>query len=54
MTPQQFADLARQGFNRIPVTREMLADLDAQLSSYLKQGPLMLLPLRRRWAFHWL
>lgn len=36
MTPQQFADLAAQGYNRIPVMREVLADLDTPLSSYLK------------------
>ncbi len=41
MTPNQFADLVQQGFNRIPVTREILADLDTPLSSYLKvaSGP---------------
>ena len=41
MTPEQFADLARQGYNRIPVTREVLADLDTPLSTYLKlaHGP---------------
>ncbi|KOR30244.1 anthranilate synthase component I [Achromatium sp. WMS2] len=36
MTPQQFSDLAAQGFNRIPVVREVLADLDTPLSAYLK------------------
>jgi anthranilate synthase component 1 len=42
MTPQQFEALARQGYNRIPVTREVLADLDTPLSTYLKlaAGPL--------------
>ncbi|NHN37029.1 anthranilate synthase component I [Pseudomaricurvus alcaniphilus] len=41
MSPQQFATLAAQGFNRIPVVREVLADLDTPLSSYLKlaHGP---------------
>ena len=36
MTPQRFTDLARQGYNRIPVVREVLADLDTPLSVYLK------------------
>ena len=36
MTPQEFAELAAQGYNRIPVVREVLADLDTPLSSYLK------------------
>ncbi|MCD8523530.1 MAG: anthranilate synthase component I [Saccharospirillaceae bacterium] len=36
MTPQQFAALAEQGFNRIPVSRQVLADLDTPLSTYLK------------------
>ncbi len=36
MTPEQFAQLAREGYNRIPVTREVLADLDTPLSTYLK------------------
>ncbi len=37
----QFAELARQGYNRIPVMREVLADLDTPLSVYLKlaNGP---------------
>lgn len=41
MTPQQFSELAAQGYNRIPVMREVLADLDTPLSSYLKlaSGP---------------
>ena len=41
MTPEQFDRLAKDGFNRIPVTREVLADLDTPLSSYLKlaSGP---------------
>ncbi len=36
MNAQGFGDLARQGYNRIPVTREVLADLDTPLSTYLK------------------
>jgi anthranilate synthase component 1 len=36
MTPEQFQSLARDGYNRIPVTREVLADLDTPLSTYLK------------------
>ncbi len=36
MTPQRFAELAAAGHNRIPVTREVLADLDTPLSTYLK------------------
>jgi anthranilate synthase component 1 len=36
MTPEQFNDLARQGYNRIPICREVLADLDTPLSAYLK------------------
>ena len=31
MTPGKFTDLARQNFNRIPVTREVLADLETPL-----------------------
>ncbi|MCC5810061.1 MAG: anthranilate synthase component I [Ectothiorhodospiraceae bacterium] len=36
-----FRDLARQGYNRIPVIREILADLDTPLSTYMKlaDGP---------------
>jgi anthranilate synthase component 1 len=36
MTPEQFAALAAQGYNRIPVVCEVLADLDTPLSTYLK------------------
>jgi anthranilate synthase component 1 len=36
MTPEQFQNLAAQGYNRIPVSREVLADLDTPLSTYLK------------------
>jgi len=41
MTPAQFRALAGQGFNRIPLMREVLADLDTPLSTYLKlaEGP---------------
>lgn len=36
MTPEQFTAYAQQGYNRIPVCREILADLDTPLSAYLK------------------
>ncbi|APZ41836.1 anthranilate synthase component I [Acidihalobacter ferrooxydans] len=36
MTQDQFAQLAARGFNRVPVVREVLADLDTPLSVYLK------------------
>jgi len=36
MTPQDFAALAEQGYNRIPVARQVLADLDTPLTTYLK------------------
>ena len=36
MTPERFDELAAAGYNRIPVTREVLADLDTPLSTYLK------------------
>lgn len=36
MTPEQFNLYARQGYNRIPICREVLADLDTPLSAYLK------------------
>jgi anthranilate synthase component 1 len=36
MTPQQFNDYAQQDFNRIPISREILADLHTPLSAYLK------------------
>jgi anthranilate synthase component 1 len=36
MTPEQFNQLALQGYNRIPISREILADLDTPLSAYLK------------------
>lgn len=36
MNQAQFDTLAQQGFNRIPIAREVLADLDTPLSTYLK------------------
>ena len=36
MTKDQFQQLVEEGFNRIPVHREILADLDTPLSTYLK------------------
>ncbi len=36
MNPELFDRLARQGYNRIPVMREVLADLDTPLSVFLK------------------
>ena len=41
MTPEKFAELADQNFNRIPVTRKVLADFETPLSVYLKlaHGP---------------
>lgn len=41
MTPEQFNHYAAQGYNRIPIAREILADLDTPLSAYLKvaDGP---------------
>ncbi len=36
MTPQEFAALAAQDFNRIPVSREVLADTETPLSAYIK------------------
>jgi anthranilate synthase component 1 len=36
MTREQFQALSAQGYNRIPVMREVLADLDTPLSTYLK------------------
>lgn len=36
MNPEQFSLLAQRGFNRIPVVREVLADLDTPLSAYIK------------------
>lgn len=41
MEPNQFKQLAAQGYNHIPLVREVLADLDTPLSTYLKlaNGP---------------
>ena len=41
MNPEQFHEFSRQGYNRIPVYREILADLETPLSTYLKlaRGP---------------
>ncbi|OOZ39204.1 anthranilate synthase component I [Solemya pervernicosa gill symbiont] len=36
MNQQQFNALAAEGYNRIPLMREVLADLDTPLSTYLK------------------
>lgn len=36
MTPSEFEALAKQGYNRIPVALETLADFDTPLSIYLK------------------
>ncbi len=35
-TREQFSELGAQGYNRVPVIREVLADLDTPLSTYLK------------------
>jgi anthranilate synthase component 1 len=41
VNPETFEQLAEQGYNRIPITCEVLADLDTPLSTYLKlaSGP---------------
>ncbi len=41
MTPQEFATLDAEGYNRIPLMVEVLADLDTPLSTYRKlaEGP---------------
>jgi len=36
MTPEQFQHLASQGYNRIPVSRVVLADLDTPVSTFIK------------------
>ena len=36
MTPDYFELLAHKGYNRIPVTKEILADLETPLTTYLK------------------
>ncbi len=40
MDEQEFRQFAQQGFNRVPVVLETLADLDTPLSVYLKLGNL--------------
>lgn len=41
MEEQKFNSLVKKGYNRIPLMREVLADLDTPLSTYLKlaNGP---------------
>src|SRR3972149_6875039 len=41
LSKKEFDNYASQGFNRIPLMREVLADLDTPLSVYLKlaRGP---------------
>ncbi len=41
MTPERYQSFVAQGYNRIPLMREVLADLDTPLSAYLKlaKGP---------------
>ena len=41
MTPEQFHEYARAGYNRIPLSREILADFDTPLSTWSKlvDGP---------------
>ena len=36
MTEEEFNKLKNKGFNRVPVIRKKLADLDTPLSIYLK------------------
>lgn len=36
MTPNEYQALVEQGYNRIPVARQVLADLDTPLTTYLK------------------
>lgn len=36
MTPQEFEALVARGYNRIPVARQVLADIDTPLSTFLK------------------
>ncbi len=36
MTPEQFSQLVAEGYNYIPIQRQVLADLDTPLSAYLK------------------
>ena len=41
MTPEKFAELKQQGYSHVPLVKEVLADLDTPLSTYLKlaNGP---------------
>ena len=41
MTPQEFIALGKQGYNHVPVMRQLFADLDTPLSCYVKvaRGP---------------
>lgn len=41
MTPEEFIQLGQQGFNHVPVMRQLFADLDTPLSCYVKvaHGP---------------
>ncbi|TCO71858.1 anthranilate synthase component I [Chromatocurvus halotolerans] len=41
MTPDEFSALAAQGYNRIPISREVLADVETPISTYRKlaEGP---------------
>lgn len=36
MTPEQFNQYNKQGYNRIPISREIIADVHTPLSAYLK------------------
>lgn len=36
LTKLELSDIKQQGFNRVPIVREVLADLDTPLSTYLK------------------
>ena len=36
LSEDEFKQLANEGYNRIPMSREVLADLDTPLSAYLK------------------
>ena len=36
MTPSEYAQLASEGYNRIPLVRRVLADIETPLSTYLK------------------
>lgn len=41
MTPEQYSELGQQGYNHVPVVRQLFADLDTPLSCYVKvaRGP---------------